>query len=254
MPNPTLANGGFSPISTHETTTNPKGLRVGMRGFIDDRVFYFARLVDTTAIGAFKLAQACPPTAAHVAETGALTGTTTVGSQRVTITLGATAAHANMYENGYLSIQSATTGAGQSLRLKKHEAVASSGVLTADLWEPVVTATSGTTTWSLVQNPWADIVIQPTTITAPCIGVPQCDWAAATTTAPIYGWVQTWGYSRVLIDTSAFVAGSSFIPGGATAGAAGVAVETDIKQRVGVAMEALGTDNIYAGAFLMIAP
>lgn len=254
MPNPRLAGGGTSPIGIHETTTDPKGIRIGQRGFIDDRVFYFSRLTSGTAIGAFKLAQAAAPESAHVSETGTLTGTTTVGSTRITAVLGAAAAHANMYENGYLSIQSATTGAGQSFRLKKHAAVASAGTLTADLWEPVVTATSGTTTWSLVQNPWADIIIQPTTITAPCVGVPQVDFAAASTTAPIYGWVQTWGYSRVLIDTSAFVAGSSFIAGGATAGAAGVAVETDIKQRIGVAMEAIGTDNIYAGAFLMIAP
>jgi hypothetical protein len=255
MPNPVLAGGGVSPIAINETVTDPKGLRVGMRGHIDDRVFYFTRLTDTTALGAFKLAQAAAPVAAHVAETGALTGTTTVGSRRVTITLGATAAHANMYQGGYLSIQSATTGAGQSFRLKGHAAVLASGVLTADLEEPVTVATSGTTTWTLVQNPWADVVIQPTSVTAPCVGVAQCDWAAATTTAPIYGWLQTWGYTRVLNGTTDVVVGSGVTPWGTTtAGAMAVAVETNILQRIGVAFETLTTDNVYVGVMLQIAP
>ena len=225
---------------------------VGTKWVLGGRVFVYASMYDTTAIGAHKLAQQCPPVANHVTETGTLTGTTTVGSKRVTITLGATAAYAGEYNNGYLKIESATTGVGEMMKLKGHAAVASAGVLTSDLYDPWVVATSGTTTWSLVHEKWASVVIQPTTITAPAAGVTLCAWAAATSTAPNFGWLQTAGIASCLMDTTAVVAGSGLIVG-AVAGTLGVAVETDIKQRIAVAVEAMTTDNVYVTADLMIA-
>jgi hypothetical protein len=217
-------------------------------------VFRYASQFDTTAIGPNKVAAFCAPVANHVTETGTLTGTTVVGATRLTITLGATAAYAREYENGYLKIQSATTGAGQIFKLKGHAAVASSGVLTSDIYDPVVTATSGTTTWSLLHEAWGSIVINPTTAVAPACGVTMVNWAAATSTAPNFGWVQTWGVASVLQDTSALVAGHGVGLSAITAGACAVAVETDIEQRIGTSLEAMGTDDVYASVFLQIAP
>lgn len=254
---PQLINGKSSPQSVFTTSTTRRH-PIGTAGYSDDgRRFRYASLVDTTAIGPNKLAQSCPPVANHVSETGTSTGTTVANTsdsyKSITATLGATAAYADEYENGLFKIESATTGAGQAWRVPGHAAVLSAGVLTFQTKEPVVTATSGTTTWSFVHNPWGSVVIQPTTITANAAGVTLVNWPAATTAAPIYGWLQTWGQVSCLIDTSNIVAGSGLIPGGTTAGALGVAVETDIKQRVGVAIEALSTDNAYASVFLMIA-
>lgn len=247
---------GFgTPQSIFEVSAK-KHYGIGQRGYLDDgRVFRYGKLVDGTAIGRAKVAQQCPPVANHVSETGAFVGLDVAGSKRISVTLGATAAYLNEYENGYLKIESATTGAGQMWRIPHHAAVASAGVLTFDLpqGDAVDVATSGTETWSLIHSPWGSAVIQPTTVTAPVSGITCCDWPAATTTAPIYGWLQTWGIAPVLLDTSALVAGSGVITSGITAGACAVAVETDIKQRIGVAIEAIGTDNIYATVFLQIA-
>jgi hypothetical protein len=267
MPNPVLMNGFASPVSIFETVagTNNATHRVGTRGVLDDRVFRWTKFADSTAIGPNKLAQMAPPISAHVSEaTGA---ELTAGSTTLTMALGATAAAENFYKDGYIKVEGGTNGIGQIFKLKGHAFVAASGTLTAEIYEPVVTTTSGSEVLTLLANPYANVVIQPTTITAPAAGVTMVNFAAASTasvvtpgyeqtatttwTQPRYGWLQTWGLASVLLDTSALVAGSGCIVG-AVAGSVGVAVETDIKQRVGVAMEAMGTDNIYASVLLQI--
>ena len=248
-----------SPQSIFEVKTGSSNQQhaIGTRLVMGGRVFRYASMFDTTAIGPNKLAQQCPPLANHVTETGTLTGTTTVGSTRITATLGATAAYASEYKDGYLKIESATTGAGQIFKLRDHAAVLSAGILTADLYDPVVTATSGTTTWSLVHEAWASVVIQPTTITAPAAGVTMVNWPAATSTAPNFGWIQTHGICSVLNGTDNTLANSALIQWGTTtAGAVGIAVDatasTMIGQRIGYAVEALSTDNAYLTAYLTI--
>lgn len=246
---------GSSPQSVFEVRTGSSKQEhaVGTVMRLGGRTFRYASMFDTTAIGPNKLAQMCPPVAAHVSETGALTGTATVGATRVTATLGATAAYAGEYKDGYLYIESATTGAGQMFKLRDHAAVASSGVLTADLYDPVITATSGTTTWSLVHEAWASVVIQPTTITAPAAGVTLVNWPAATSTAPNFGWLQTGGLCSVLNGTTDLVAGSGVTPWGATtAGAIAVAVETNILQRIGVSTQTITTNDTYVVVHLQI--
>lgn len=273
MANPVLLNGVASPVSIFDVVSGVSNAThpLGTRGVIGDRVFYWTRFLDSTAIGPNKLAQQGAPVANHVTQTGTLTGTDAVRLSAGTLTavLGATAAAQDEYRGGYLKIQSATTGAGQIWKLRGHDFVASAGTMTVTTPDPTVTATTGTTTWTLLHNPWGNVVIQPTSITAPAAGVTMVNWPAATTasaattdylktgtttwTLPQYGWLQTWGQASVLADTSNLVAGSGLIVGG-TAGTVGVAVETDIKQRIGVATETITTDNIYLSAFLMIAP
>lgn len=267
MANPVLSNGAASPVSIFETVNENPGHPIGTRGMLDDRVFRWAKFNDSTAIGPNKLVQAMAPVAAHVSEaTGAAF---TANETRASMVLGATAAAQNMYREGYLKIEGGTLGIGQLFKLKGHDFVAASGTLSVDLYDPVTTTTTGSEVTTLIANPWANVVIQPTTITAPAVGVTMVNYAAAATasvvtsgyeqtatgtwTQPRYGWLQTWGLASVLLDTSAAVAGSGLIVG-AVAGSVGVAVETDIKQRIGVAFEAMATDNIYVTAFLQIAP
>jgi hypothetical protein len=250
--NPILYNGVSSTQTIYETSTTREH-RIGTMGALPGgKRFHYAKLVDTTAIGPNKVAAACPPVAAHVSETGTLTGTSVAGSINLSATLGATAAYLNEYEEGHLKIQSATTGAGQAFRISEHAAVLSSGVLSFQTPDPVVTATSGTTTWSLVHNPYGSVVICPTTLVAPAVGVTLVNWPAATTAAPIYGWLQTWGLCSVLMDTSALVAGHGVGLSGITAGACAVAA-ADVEQTIGFAMEAMTTDDVYADVFLTIA-
>jgi hypothetical protein len=252
--NPILYNGVSSTQSVFETSTTREHCIGTMGSLPGGKRFHYASLVSGTAIGPNKVAAACPPVAAHVSETGTLTGTSVAGSINLSATLGATAAYLNEYEEGHLKIQSATTGAGQAFRIPEHAAVLASGVLSFQSPDPVVTATSGTTTWSLVHNPYGSVVICPTTLVAPAVGVTLVNWpAAASSAAPVYGWLQTWGLCSVLLDTSALVAGHGVGLSAITAGACAVAVETDIEQRIGVSFEAIGTDDIYADVFLQIA-
>jgi hypothetical protein len=251
MAAPRMLNGVASPLSIYETST-VQHHRIGVRGFLDDRIFHYCRSSDGTGMAINTVLQAPAPTANHVTETGTLTGFT-AGSSVFTAVLGNTAAHINMYEDGYIKIQSSTLGLGQKFKLKKHAAVAGSGTATFETYDPITTTPTGTVTWSLTQNIWADVVAQPTTITNVTAGVCNAAVPAASTTAPVYFWCQTWGPASVLIDTSAIVAGSSMIVG-ANAGTLGVAVETDIKQRIAVAMEAITMDTVYVDVLLQIAP
>jgi hypothetical protein len=255
MGNPVVEGGYASPQSIYSTTTT-KVHRLGSKGTLDDRLFRYARLTDTNAIGIGKLAQMAVPAANHVSETGTLTGFT-VGRTSFTAVLGATAAHANMYEDGYIKIESSTLGPGQLLKLRGHAAISSAGTGSFELYDPVVTTPTGTVTWSLIRNPWADIVIMPTTATAPAAGVVSVDWAAASTTAPLYGWVQSVGPAAGLIDTADVVVGTGLTPSAAVAGSFKCATldgnaATSLPEIIAVAMETIATNSIHASIFLRI--
>jgi len=279
MANPVLTNGVGSPQSIFEVS-NTEQHPIGTRGVLEDRAFRYGLHVQATAIGPNTLAAAAAPIANHTTETGAITaqpsgavaGTTSiVGAEAVKIALGATLAGQDEYKNGYLKIESATTGAGQFFKLRNFPYTAASGTTDViGLYDPVVTDTTGTVTWSLVHNPWAYIIQSPvTTIVSMSVGVPLVNFAApatastatagylrtgtATWSKPNYGWFQTWGPCSLLNDTSNLVVGSGLITS-AVAASSGVAVETDIKQRIGIAMETITTDTIYASVFLQIAP
>lgn len=271
MPTPVLEGGYSTPYDIHSTYAGSSlitgsGLRVGTRATLNDRVFRWAKFTAGTAIGPNKLAQMAAPVAAHVSESN---GPFTAGTTTVDFTPGATVVAQNQYKDGYIKVEGGTNGIGQMYKLKSHDFKAASTATTFQLYDEVVTTTTGNEVMTLLANPWSDIVIQPTSITAPAAGVVLANFAAVSTasvatagylqtdtstwTEPRYGWVQTWGPASVLIDTTAIVAGSGVIVG-AVAGSVGVAVETDIKQRVGIAMESITTDNIYASIFLTIAP
>ena len=274
------ATGEASPVNIFQTVNwNPQDGTVhpiATRAFLPDgRVFYWGRMYSATAIGPNKLAQAAAPIANHTTQTGTLTGTTVVtgvdASTTITATLGATAGIEAQYQGGFLNIESATTGAGQQWRIGYHAWVASSGVLTFSTNDPVQVATSGTTTWSLKENPWAGLIINPaTTVTGIAAGVVNTSWAAAATATvatpgyiqtavtptysqPNYGWIQTWGQCSVLADTANNVVGTA-IQGAAAATAGAVTLNTGVIGQIGWAEQTISTDNIYLQAFLTIAP
>jgi hypothetical protein len=253
MANPLLPGGGVSPQSIYTTTTN-KQHAVGTRGMLSDRVFYYSSMSNSTGVVANNLCQAAIPIANHVTQTGTLSFV--AGRSSLTAVLGATAAIQDEYEEGYLYIQSSTLGLGQMRKIKGgHPAIASAGTLSVDLYDPVAITPTGTVTWTLIHNPWSNVIITPvTTITALCVGVaPVVIPAAAATTAPVYFWAQTWGVASILGDTSDTVVDSSLIPS-AVVGSVGVAVETDIKQRIGISMGTLATNTVYQSVYLTIAP
>lgn len=248
--NPRILGGYASPQSALEAYSSQEHM-LGQYGELGDRMFRYVRFTAGTAIGANNLAQQAALVANHTSQTGE-TAVASVGTTVLSLTLGATAAAASQYKDGYVKIQSATAGAGQIFRIRDHDAVLSAGVLTAELYDPIKTAITGTDVWSLIPNAGADVVIQPTTITAPAAGVTLASFAAASTSAARYGWVQVRGISSCLIDTTDIVVGSGLVPG-AVAGTMGVETAAAVVSAVATARETITTNSIYATVDLKIA-
>ena len=250
MDNPVIYGGVASPQSAYETSAT-KYHAIGELGILADRVFRYAR-VSGTSIANNVLCQSPVVVGNHTAQTGALTGFS-IGRRTFTAVLGATAADADQYTDGYIKIQSSTIGAGQIYKIAGHGAIGSAGTLPITLYDSIITTPTGTVTWSLVRNPWSDIIITPvTTQTNMNCGVPLVTTGTGTAVAPVYVWLQTRGLASVLGGTSDIVAGTGIIGQGSTAGTVAVEAATDITQRVGVGFASLITDNIYQTVFLMI--
>ena len=77
---------------------------------------------------------------------------------------------ANQLAGGLLTVTAATTGAGFLYKIKSH-AAASAAVVTFNLEDPVVVATTGTVTVDCAPNAYSGVVVNPTTATSAPIGV-----------------------------------------------------------------------------------
>jgi len=272
MPNP-VREKYASPISLYQTT-NVQEHKLGTRVELADRVFRYAKFMDaSTAIPANNLVQMAVPVGNHVTQSDAAFSVT-AEDKSVTVTLGATVAQENQYQDGYLKLQSSTLGIGQIFKLKGHKYVASSGSLTAKLYDPVKTTSSGTEVYSLIHNPYSGVILTlAAALSAPCAGVATAAFAACSTasvatpgylqtatstwTQPRFGWLQTWGVASVLFDRATnvdSVAGHGVGISQATAGCCNTYIHDVIEQVIGVAMEVLDVEADYLSVFLQIAP
>lgn len=145
-----------------------------------------------------------------------------VGDTVFTLTLGATAATANQYAGGTATVELGTTGAGLSYLIKSHASVLSSGVITLNLEDPIVVATSGTVTVSLIQNNYNGVIQYPvTTGTGVAVGV-----AIIAIPASNFGWIQSRGVAPVLANGVQTVGVTAAAVPSAAAGAAKVMAAT----------------------------
>lgn len=163
-----------------------------------------------TAIPAGRLVQG--PVTIGANHTNLATSTAAIGATTVTVTLGGTLATANQYAGGYLFFN-AGTGAGQTLKIASHPSGTSSGTVVLTLEDAIQVATSSSDTKSTLQlNPYgssngtdfttAGVVICPTTLTGPVIGVTVDALPASTATVASYGLIQTKGVVACLNDAT----------------------------------------------------
>src|SRR5437867_4369906 len=118
---------------------------LGSKAFSPDgRTFRYVKVGSGAALVPGNVLQSPAIVANHVNLTP--TAVSTAGDTTVTVTLGNTAATANQYSGGYVTIEKGTTGAGQHLMIKSHPAASGLATLTLTLSDPVVTTTSGTVT------------------------------------------------------------------------------------------------------------
>lgn len=219
--------------------------RLGTRAVtVDGRVFHYARIGGVAAV-AGSVYQASAPVPNHLALTPAAAA---IGSLQVTATLGATAATANQYAEGFLQVDT-TPGNGLMYGIASHPAIASSGVGLFTLYndEAIQVALTTSSRVGLIANPYADVIVTPTTATAVIAGVPLV-------AAPIgsFCWLQTWGPAPVLINGTPGV-GTSVVPSATTAGAVDVAtVAAEVNTRFIGRMMQVGVSTKNNAVYLMI--
>jgi len=139
---------------------------------------------------------------------------------------------ANKLAGGLLTVTAATTGAGFLYKIKSH-AAATAAVVTFNLEDPVVVATTGTVTIDAAPNPYSAVIVNPTTASSAAIGV-----AIYNITAAYYGWLQVGGVASILNDGGSTV-GTNVSASNATAGAVEAAVTA--QGAIGIALTGVAT-------------
>lgn len=149
----------------------------------DGRAFRYCK-VGGTALVAGKLYQSRAEDTTNFQNLTAAVNS--VGDTSVTTTSTVTLT-ANQLRGGYLVIESATTGAGFTYRISGH-AAATAAVVTFNLDDPIIVATTGTVNIDVHPNPYDQVIIMPTTSTSAPAG-----FAVYNVTAAYYGWLCTHG-------------------------------------------------------------
>lgn len=166
--------------------------RIGTIRQIDDgRLFAYAK-DGGSGLSAGKVNQQYAPTANHL--NCSVYAAVDIGAQSVQVTLGATSAAANLYKDGFLSVNDAT-GEGHLYKIRGHAAIDSAGTGTFYLYDAIRVALDTTSQVTLTKHPQDSVLTLPTTATGAPIGV-----APVAVTASYYFWNQVKGVCTVLID------------------------------------------------------
>jgi hypothetical protein len=166
--------------------------------------------------------------------------TVAAGQTVVSVNLGATAATANQYADGFMTVND-STGEGIQYGVAGNDINAGSAASNVYLQgdEPLVVGlTVSVSEVTLKLNTWASTVLSATGQADQPVGVPN-----VAVTAAYYYWAQTGGECSVLADASTMTKGVELTISAATAGAVGLK-DAAGEVKVGVASEALvSTEN-----------
>lgn len=199
--------------------------RLGTEATVGGRRFVYASH-SGSGIGIGSLCAVAAPVANHVSVAYASGGT--AGSQTATVTLGATAATADQYKDGWF-VPIDGTGQGQLRQIDTHPAADASATLELTVTDPFDTAL-GTGEVSLVKNEFADVVVHPgmaaTTGNNAPIGVNPVVVPDGSTDTQ-YFWMQVGGPALVLKNGTALTDGAPVVPADGTADAGQVVVATE---------------------------
>jgi hypothetical protein len=163
-----------------------------------------------TALGIGMLAVQPTPAANH--QNIAVASAAAINAEEVTVTLGATAATSNQYEDGFLFVTDAT-GEGTGYRIRSNPAADASASLVLTLYDKIHTALTTSSEVCLIPNPYNGVVIAVTDQADIPAGVPNI-----AVTASYYFWLQTGGPCAVLAD-EAVTQGEEVVAGTSVAGA-----------------------------------
>lgn len=182
---------------------------------LEDNIFRYAEFGGTTKAGDLIASEA--PDAAHDALTAGTDGSVlgvaasfAAGSKVINISDTITLV-LNEYAGGRLYLE-VNTGRGYSYHIESHDAPASDAlfVIKHGLAVPI----DATTELVLIKNKFKEILIQPTSIAAPCVGV-----SAGVGADGSFGWVTTRGPASVLTSGTVIIGEHVRAIGATTAGA-----------------------------------
>lgn len=179
----------------------------------------------------------------------------TAGLFQILVTNGATVLNVNKFAGGYAIVASGT-GIGQFLKIASHQPAANAATFVVTLEDPIQTTLDATSKISLLQNPYANVIITPTTTaTGGPVGVTLYNIAASTaptfnaTTGALtaagvaqYGLITTSGPAACLIDSTVTNVGYPLGVSKTTAGTLGVATLTTVPQ-IAVSSQTLTSAN-----------
>jgi hypothetical protein len=202
-PSPKLVEGNF--LNSHSVQQNDIGSCVFTP---DGRAFRYAK-AGASAITAGQLQLAPAPKTNH--HNCALAADASAGANQITVTLGATAATANEYKDGFV-IFSDVSPEGIALKIEGHPAAGSGEDLTLTLTDALPEDATTSSEVSLVHNSWNGVVEGTSTTQKPA-GVALVDISAGE-----FGWLQTKGPAPLLADSTIDL-GATVVAGSATAGA-----------------------------------
>lgn len=213
------------------TSSSTQGTDLGAYGTTGDGRGFRYCLAGATSLVAGKLQQS---SAEDTSNFQALTITNAaVGATSVTTTTTVTLT-ANQLAGGLLTVESATTGAGFTYKIKGNTA-ATAAVTTIYLEDPIIVATTGTALVDAIPNPYAGIIVNPATASSAPVGV-----AVYNITNAQYGWVQTSGPVSCLAD-GAVTVGTALVASNATAGA--LEALTGVQAPVAIALTGIATTD-----------
>ena len=179
----------------------------------------------------------------------------TAGLYQILVTNSSTVLNVNKFQGGYAIVASGT-GIGQMFKIASHAPAANGATFVVTLEDPIQTTLDATSKISLLQNPYANVIISPaTTATGGPVGATLYNIAASTapsynattgalTAAGIaqYGLIVTHGPTTCLIDSTVTAVGYPLGVSKTTAGTLGVATLTTVPQ-VAVSAQTLTSAN-----------
>lgn len=195
-----------------------------------------------------------PSLAAQVAGNPPVAGS--AGSSQIIITNGSTVLKQGLFNGGY-AVVAAGTGIGQTLKIASNPGSAISVAFTITLEDPIQVTLDNTSKISLIQNPFANVIIAPASETGVPVGgtlypvaasvAPTWDGTSGAMTAtgtPQYAFVVSHGPAGILCDTvtnvgypvgrSASVAGAVSVATLTTAAMVGTNMQTQTNAQVGL--------------------
>lgn len=240
---------GFTQITPSDigyASTTKNGVLLGTKAVARDGTIYRWTQNGAVALAAGVMTGAVAVVANHSNLALAAASNIAVGSVKITVTLGGTAATADQYADGTAVIVDGA-GVGQDMLIVGNSAQSSTtGTVDLYLAEAVSTLLSiSTTKVTLQPNPNSNVVVAPAAATSVAVGTTTFAVAAAS-----YFWAQTRGMASVLSagviakNTGAIVSAS--IAGALTTEAAGT-----ITQRVAYAPDAT-VDTKYYPLFQLV--